>query len=139
MPDFSLFCDWYPEAQTQVHPVCAMFLLRACIQCVCVLHSVRSLHIIFTSVSSGVAESDAHFLHGLLEGIARIERESYDLLTKLGATPVSKVGLLRNLAKHTSATHVAEVDVMYFTHHCWTDEPQYKGSYDADVHLKTAK
>ncbi|KAL3145457.1 hypothetical protein ABBQ32_003285 [Trebouxia sp. C0010 RCD-2024] len=36
-------------------------------------------------------ENDAHFLHGLLEGIAQIERESYELLTKLGATPVSKV------------------------------------------------
>ena len=43
------------------------------------------------SMSGDLAGDDAHFLHGLLEGIARIERESYDLLTQLGATPVSKV------------------------------------------------
>lgn len=42
-------------------------------------------------MSGDLAENDAQFLHGLLEGIARIERESYDLLTRLGATPVSKV------------------------------------------------
>ena len=36
-------------------------------------------------------ESDAQFLHGLLEGIARIEQRAYALLEALGATPVSQV------------------------------------------------
>ena len=49
-------------------------------------------------MSGDFAGSDAQFLHGLLEGIAQIERESYDLLTQLGATPVSKVRV------HPSAT-----------------------------------
>jgi sugar (pentulose or hexulose) kinase len=35
--------------------------------------------------------SDAHFLHGLLEGIARIERDGYRRLTKLGATAPRRV------------------------------------------------
>lgn len=34
---------------------------------------------------------DALFLHGLLEGIAQIECDSYDLLRQVGATPVTKV------------------------------------------------
>ncbi len=37
------------------------------------------------------AADDALFLHGLLEGIACIESQSYELLQQLGATPVSKV------------------------------------------------
>lgn len=37
------------------------------------------------------AEDDSLFLHGLLEGIARIECEAYNLLKQLGATPVTKV------------------------------------------------
>ena len=57
--------------------------------------------------SIGVAENDVHFLHGLLEGIARIELESYDLLTKLGATPVCKVRLLLDQRKRCLATVVA--------------------------------
>ncbi|KAL0018550.1 hypothetical protein WJX77_000356 [Trebouxia sp. C0004] len=36
-------------------------------------------------------EDDSLFLHGLLEGIARIECEAYTLLKQLGATPVTKV------------------------------------------------
>ncbi|DBB12359.1 TPA: hypothetical protein ACH3X3_006443 [Trebouxia sp. C0006] len=36
-------------------------------------------------------EDDTLFLHGLLEGIARIECEAYTLLKQLGATPVTKV------------------------------------------------
>ncbi|DBA69471.1 hypothetical protein WJX79_006379 [Trebouxia sp. C0005] len=36
-------------------------------------------------------EDDSLFLHGLLEGIARIECEAYNLLKQLGATPVTKV------------------------------------------------
>lgn len=34
---------------------------------------------------------DAHFLHGLLEGIARIEAQGYQLLQGLGATPMISV------------------------------------------------
>lgn len=34
---------------------------------------------------------DVHFLHGLLEGIARIERDGYRLLTRLGAPPPRRV------------------------------------------------
>jgi sugar (pentulose or hexulose) kinase len=34
---------------------------------------------------------DAHFLHGLLEGIARIERDGYRLLTSLGAPTPRRV------------------------------------------------
>ena len=37
------------------------------------------------------AEDDSLFLHGLLEGIARIECEAYHLLHQLGGTPVTKV------------------------------------------------
>jgi sugar (pentulose or hexulose) kinase len=36
-------------------------------------------------------ENPAHFLHGILEGIARIEAEGYELLARLGATPVKRV------------------------------------------------
>ncbi|MEK6662566.1 MAG: FGGY-family carbohydrate kinase [Pseudomonadota bacterium] len=35
--------------------------------------------------------NDVHFLHGLLEGIARIESQGYALLAQLGATPVKRV------------------------------------------------
>jgi len=34
---------------------------------------------------------DAVFLHGLLEGIARIEKRAYDLLVQLGAAPPSRI------------------------------------------------
>ena len=36
-------------------------------------------------------ESDVAFLHGLLEGIARIEARAYALLAELGATPAAQV------------------------------------------------
>lgn len=36
-------------------------------------------------------ENPAHFLHGMLEGMARIEAEGYELLNRLGATPVKRV------------------------------------------------
>lgn len=36
-------------------------------------------------------KSDVAFLHGLLEGIARIEARAYALLAELGATPVTQV------------------------------------------------
>ena len=55
-----------------------------------------------------LAASDAQFVHGLLEGIARIERESYDLLTQLGATPVTKVRL------HVAATQACHLVVFRF-------------------------
>ncbi len=35
--------------------------------------------------------NDVQFLHGLLEGIARIESQGYALLARLGATPVKRV------------------------------------------------
>ncbi len=34
---------------------------------------------------------DAEFLHGLLEGLARIETRGYGLLAELGATPVRRI------------------------------------------------
>lgn len=37
------------------------------------------------------SDDPAQFLHGLLEGMARIEAEGYALLAKLGATPVHRV------------------------------------------------
>lgn len=36
-------------------------------------------------------ENPVRFLHGMLEGIARIEAEGYELLARLGATPVKRV------------------------------------------------
>jgi sugar (pentulose or hexulose) kinase len=36
-------------------------------------------------------DDDVAFLHGLLESLARIEKQGYDLLESLGATPVSSV------------------------------------------------
>ena len=33
---------------------------------------------------------DAHFLHGMLDSIARIEQEGFDLLAKLGASTLTK-------------------------------------------------
>ncbi|KAK4437723.1 D-ribulose kinase [Sesamum alatum] len=36
-------------------------------------------------------ESDAEYLHGILESIARIEAKGYNLLKELGATPVEEV------------------------------------------------
>jgi sugar (pentulose or hexulose) kinase len=36
-------------------------------------------------------DDPAHFLHGLLEGIARIEARGYELLRELGATPLTAV------------------------------------------------
>lgn len=36
-------------------------------------------------------EDDSRFLHGMLEGIARIEAQGYHLLESLGATPLSRV------------------------------------------------
>lgn len=36
-------------------------------------------------------EDDAHFLHGMLEGISRIEAQGYRLLESLGATPLTRV------------------------------------------------
>jgi len=36
-------------------------------------------------------DDNAHFLHGLLEGIARIEMQGYKLLQELGATPLTAV------------------------------------------------
>lgn len=36
-------------------------------------------------------DDDVAFLHGLLESLARIEKQGYDLLKSLGATPISSV------------------------------------------------
>jgi sugar (pentulose or hexulose) kinase len=44
------------------------------------------------------------FLHGLLEGIARIEARAYALLAELGATPVSHVLTAGGGAKNAAWT-----------------------------------
>lgn len=48
--------------------------------------------------------SDVAFLHGLLEGIARIEVRAYALLAELGATPVAKVLTAGGGAKNATWT-----------------------------------
>ena len=58
-----------------------------------------------------LAGNDAQFLHGLLEGIARIERESYDLLAQLGATPVSKVRCHLKLVKRHLTLSVSSMNI----------------------------
>ena len=70
-------------------------------------------------------DDDARFLHGLLEGIARIEAHGYQLLQELGATPLTSVrsagggaknpvfseirarllGVPLHLARHTEAAY----------------------------------
>ena len=52
--------------------------------------------------------SDTLFLHGLLEGIARIEARGYALLANLGATPLTKVLTVGGGAKNTTWTHMRQ-------------------------------
>lgn len=64
--------------------------------------------------------SDAQFLHGLLEGIARIEAQGYALLAKLGATPVTRIltagGGARNEAWQTLRERLSGVPVAPAAH-----------------------
>ncbi len=50
---------------------------------------------------SGQAENDADFLHGLLQGLARIEVAGYARLTELGAPPLRRVVTNGGGAKNT--------------------------------------
>ena len=59
------------------------------------------------------AESDAVFLQGLLEGVARIEAESYQLLQQLGATPVKKVANLLQISLNLTPTPIGRI-LMYY-------------------------
>jgi hypothetical protein len=49
---------------------------------------------------------DAHFLHGLLEGIARIERDGYALLTRLGAPAPQRVQSIGGGARNPTWTAI---------------------------------
>lgn len=53
-------------------------------------------------------ENDADFLHGLLEGMARIEADGYALLAKLGATPVRRVYTAGGGARNTTWRRIRE-------------------------------
>jgi len=53
-------------------------------------------------------EAEAQFLHGLLEGIARIEARGYELLAALGATPVKQVFTAGGGAKNSAWTLIRE-------------------------------
>jgi len=52
--------------------------------------------------------SDVAFLHGLLEGIARIEARAYVLLAELGATPLTQVLTAGGGAKNTAWTAIRQ-------------------------------
>ena len=41
-----------------------------------------------------LADDDAHFLHGIFEGMTRIEGDAYDLLRRMGASSLTEVGSL---------------------------------------------
>ncbi len=64
--------------------------------------------------------NDAEFLHGLLEGIARIEARGYELLVELGATPVKEIltagGGAKNSAWSRMRERMAGVRVSTATH-----------------------
>ena len=66
-------------------------------------------------------EADAQFLHGLLEGVARIEARGYELLAALGATPVKQVFTAGGGAKNSAWTLIRErmvgVPVSTAAHH----------------------
>jgi len=53
-------------------------------------------------------DSDVAFLHGLLEGIARIEARGYALLAELGAAPVTQVLTAGGGAKNTAWTSIRQ-------------------------------
>ncbi|KAL5713397.1 D-ribulose kinase [Ranunculus cassubicifolius] len=52
--------------------------------------------------------SDAEYLHGLLESIARIEAKAYGVLEQLGATPVQEVYTAGGGAKNEKWTRIRE-------------------------------
>ena len=51
---------------------------------------------------------DAEFLHGLLEGLARIEARGYGLLAELGATPLGRVDTAGGGARNPVWTRIRE-------------------------------
>lgn len=51
---------------------------------------------------------DAHFLHGLLLGLSRIEADGYDRLAELGATPLHSVVTCGGGAKNPTWTKIRE-------------------------------
>lgn len=51
-------------------------------------------------------KDDVRFLHGMLEGIAVIERDGYDALSSLGAPPVTRVFTAGGGAKNTAWTAI---------------------------------
>jgi len=51
---------------------------------------------------------DAEFLHGLLEGLARIEARGYAVLAELGATPVTRVASAGGGAKNPAWTAIRQ-------------------------------
>lgn len=53
-------------------------------------------------------ENDVAFLHGLLEGIARIEARAYALLVELGATPLTQVLTAGGGAKNVAWTAIRQ-------------------------------
>lgn len=53
-------------------------------------------------------ESDVAFLHGLLEGIARIEARAYALLVEMGATPLTHVLTAGGGANNTTWTAIRQ-------------------------------
>lgn len=74
-------------------------------------------------------ETDAQFLHGLLEGIARIEARAYARLAELGATPVKRIYTAGGGAKNATWTLMRErmlgVPVNAAAHH----EAAYGAAY----------
>lgn len=53
-------------------------------------------------------ESDREFLYALLDGIAKIEAEGYNLLQKLGATPSTRIYTTGGGAKNPLWTHIRQ-------------------------------
>lgn len=53
-------------------------------------------------------DDDAAFLHGLLESLARIEKQGYELLERLGATPISRVLTAGNGAHNAAWTGIRQ-------------------------------
>jgi sugar (pentulose or hexulose) kinase len=53
-------------------------------------------------------DDDAQFLHGLLQGLSRIEADGYALLAKLGATPLNSVTTVGGGAGNASWTQIRQ-------------------------------
>ena len=61
---------------------------------------------IYPPLLSPRPDSDVQFLHGLLEGIARIERDGYALIQSLGATPLTEVDSAGGGARNSTFTAI---------------------------------